>query len=834
MLAHQGLTSEEARRLLAEVGPNTLATEKRSRWWRTLFEVLREPMVLLLVACAGAYVAFGQRSEAVLLGASVLLVVGISLLQEGKTERALQALKDLSSPMASVRREGRALRIRSAEVVPGDVLLLAEGDRVAADAVLIHATQLKANESLLTGESTPVGKRAAPALTPLRPPGEGRTPFVYASTLIVGGRGEAIVGATGARTEVGRIGRALDTISLVRSPLRDQLSGLVRAVALAAAACCLGVLLVYGLHRADWMGGLLAGLTLAISLVPEEFPVVVTIFLALGAYRMARQNVLARRMAALETLGAATVLCTDKTGTLTENRMRIVEVVTALSGEPEKPENIAELRATAALACPAESFDPMDQATLELGRVAGGAAARALREYPLGPGLPVMAFARAQEGETFIAAKGAPEALAHLAGWDEHRRHALEEQVRELARRGLRVLAVARADLGRAPPPAQLTGLPFRVLGLLAYADPLRPGVGEAVAECRRAGVRVMLITGDHPSTALAIAKAAGIDAGRFLTGSQLESLADAELRMELAHTRVFARVAPLQKLRLVETLQAMGEVVAMTGDGVNDAPALRAANIGVAMGGRGTDVAREAADLVVLDDDFVSIVGAIRAGRRVYANLQKSIGFILAVHVPIAGMAMLPVLLGWPMLLTPVHIVLLELIIDPACSIAFEMEPADPAAMDRPPRSPKARLMNRRQLLGSLLEGLVVFAIVGLGFWIGLQKHGGLGDARTLAFCGLVFGSLGLIVASRARSTSLWRSLRVPNPAFWTVLGSASAALALMLLLAPLRSLFKLSPLHWDDLAISAGLTALLVAALLLAAPLARGPRARATSPGT
>jgi len=833
--AHPGLGSEEARRLLREVGPNALATEKRSRWWRTLLDVLREPMVLLLVVCAGAYVAFGQPSEAALLGASVLLVVGISLLQEGKTERALQALQDLSSPMASVRRDGRAVRIRSAEVVPGDVLLLAEGDRVTADAVLVSATELRVNESLLTGESTPVGKRAVPAPIALEAPGEAPTPFVYASTLVVGGRGEAIVGVTGARTEVGRIGRALDTSSLARSPLREQLSGLVRAVALVAAACCVGMLLVYGLGRADWLGGLLAGLTLAISLVPEEFPVVVTIFLALGAYRMARQNVLARRMAALETLGAATVLCADKTGTLTENRMRVVEGTTALAGAPGNAADAAELRETAALACPRESFDPMDQATVEYGREALGASPPpALREYPLSSELPVMAFARAREGRSFVAAKGAPEAVAHLSGWNHDQRRALDAQVRELAERGLRVLAVARAELGQGAPPERLRGLPFRMLGLLAYADPLRTGVADAVAECRRAGVRVMLITGDHPSTALAIARAAGIDAGRLLTGAQLESLADGELQAALADTRVFARVAPLQKLRLVETLQAMGEVVAMTGDGVNDAPALRAANIGVAMGGRGTDVAREAADLIVLDDDFVSIVGAIRAGRRVYANLQKSIGFVLAVHVPIAGMAMLPVLLGWPMLLTPVHIVLLELIIDPACSIAFEMEPADPAIMDRPPRSPKARLMDRRQVLGSLLEGLAVFAVVALGFWIGLHKHGGMGDARTLAFSGLLFGSLGLIVASRAQSTGLWRSLRVPNPAFWAVLGGASLVLALMLLLPPLRTLFRLTPLHADDVAISAGLTAALVAALVLTGRIAGRPRARAPAPAS
>ncbi len=825
-----GLRSDEARRLLAEVGPNTLAADGGGGWWRTLLDVVREPMVLLLLVCAGVYVAFGDHFEALILGASVVLVVAISLLQEGKTERALQALKDLSSPQASVRRDGRARRIKASEVVPGDVLLLQEGDRVAADAVVVSATGLKVDESLLTGESMAVRKRAVPAPIPLEPPGEGQTPFVYASTLVVAGRAEAVVGATGARTEVGRIGRALESVLAAESPLKMQLSGLVRAVAIAAAACCGAVLLIYGLGRSDWKGGLLAGLTLAISLLPEEFPVVLTVFLALGAYRMARNNVLVRHMAALETLGAATVLCTDKTGTLTENRMRVVEFTTAVVGRPgDGPAELDELRQTATLASPRESFDAMDQATLEFGRAAPGSspAGPVLREYPLTPELPIMAFAHAGGSGVVIAAKGAPEAVAALAGWDAEGRRALEAQVHGLAERGLRVLAVARADLPHGAAPEHLAGLRFRMLGLLGFADPLRPGVPEAVAECRRAGIRVMLITGDHPSTALAIARKAGIDSSRFVTGAQLESLDEAALRSALAGTQVFARVAPLHKLRLVEALQGMGEVVAMTGDGVNDAPALRAAHIGVAMGGRGTDVAREAADLVVLDDDFVSIVGAIRAGRRIYANLQKSLGFVLAVHVPIAGMAMLPVLLGWPMLFTPVHIVFLELVIDPACSIAFEMEPGDPRAMERSPRSPSARLMGRREILRSLAEGLAVFTVVALGFWIGMHKHGGITDARTLAFSGLLLGNLGLIVSHRAHLSGLWRSFRVPNPAFWAVLGGATGVLTLVLALPPLRRVFQFGPLHLDDLAISAGLTVVLVAALVLTGRLG-GPWAR------
>ena len=829
-----GLGSAEARRRLEEHGPNTLGTERRAAWWRTLLEVVREPMIFLLIVCSVVYVFFGDLTQALILGITVFVVVTISLVQVSRTERALQVLKDLSSPLASVRRDGRAVRVKASEVVPGDLLLLHEGDRVAADAVVVSATSLEVNESLLTGESVAVRKRAVPTPVPLGAPGEGITPFVYASTLVVSGRAEAVVGATGERTEVGRIGRALETVSTAENPLNQQLSGLVRVLFVGAILSCGSVLLVYALGRGDWRGGLLAGLTLAISALPEEFPVVMALFLALGARRISREKVLVRRLAALETLGAATVLCSDKTGTLTENRMKVVEFTTEVAGRTTDGEGqVAQLREIAALACPPESFDAMDHATVEFGRgaSAGTERRRPLREYPLTPELPVMAFAHSTPGGVVIAVKGAPEAVATLARWDVASRRALDAQVQGFAERGLRLLAVARADLPTAALPEQLTAVRPRLLGLLAFADPIRPGVSGAVGECRRAGIRVMLVTGDHPSTAVAIARQAGIDADRYLTGAQLESLDEASLRAAVENTQVFARVAPLHKLRLVEALQAMGEVVAMTGDGVNDAPALRAAHIGVAMGGRGTDVAREAADLVVLDDNFVSIVAAIRAGRRIYGNLQKSLGFVLAVHIPIAGMAVLPVFLGWPMLFTPVHVVFLQLIIDPACSIAFEMEPGDPRAMERPPRSPRARIMGRKEIARSAAEGLAVLAVVLLGLWIGQRKHGGMTDARTLAFSALVLGNLGLIIANRAHANGLLRSFRTPNPAFWAVLMGTIGLLSLVLVVPPVRGLFQFGPLHLDDLAISAGLTLALVLALVMTGSLGRSPPAQRRS---
>jgi Ca2+-transporting ATPase len=805
-----GLSPEEAAAHLRRDGANALSAARKRTFLRALFEVVREPMVLLLVACSGLYFSFGDLREALLLAGSIALVIAITLVQERKTERALDALKSLSSPRASVIRGGKALRIPAPEVVKGDLLLLEEGDRVPADAVVVSATALGVDESLLTGESVSVRKTAAPELPAMQPPGVERSPFVYASTLVVTGRARAVVQATGNATEVGKIGRALESLTGAQSPLHGQIKGLVRTLGLAAGAVCIAVVLVYGLGRAEWRQGLLAGLTLAMSLLPEEFPVVLTLFLVLGAYRMSKRQVLARRLAALETLGAATILCTDKTGTLTENRLRVVQRVVGVDGAARhvgRPGDEAErlLAATAALACPAQSFDPVDRAAFSYGEGAVEALGlpargRVLREYPLTPQLPVLAEARPLDGQALIALKGGPEAVASLCRLSPEQHSELHARVDAMAAGGLKMLAVARAVVPLARLGEPLEALTFELLGLIGLEDPLREGVRAAVAECRSAGIRVMMITGDHPRTALAIARQAGLDAGACLTGPQLDALDDEALQASLKTVSVFARVTPQHKLKLVETLRAAGEVVAMTGDGVNDAPALRAAHIGVAMGGRGTDVAREAADLVVLDDNFVSIVGAVRSGRRIYGNLQKSLGYVLAVHVPIAGMGLLPLLLGWPLLFTPVHIVFLELIIDPACSIAFEMEPEEKNVMKRPPRARGARLLGWRAITRSVLEGAVVLAAMLVTFWVGLHRHAGPADARALAFVTLILGNLSLIFINRSRSRRLWETLVAPNLAWWLILGGALAMLALTIYVPPLRDLFQFSFLHGVD----------------------------------
>jgi len=810
-----GLSAREALARLAATGPNELSTHRRTSWVKTLVGVVREPMVLLLVACTALYFSLGDLREALILLGSIVLVVVITLVQERKTERALEALKDLSSPRASVIRDGRPTRIAAKEVVPGDLLLLEEGDRIPADAWLVSATALRVDESLLTGESVPTGKRATKEPAAMEPPGREHSQCVYASTLVIGGRGRALVQATGGKTEVGKIGRALQSIVQVENPLQRQIAGLVRTLAILAGALCVAVVLVYGLERHQWQTGMLAGLTLAMSLIPEEFAVVITVFLALGAYRMARRQVLTRRLAALESLGAATVLCADKTGTLTENRMQVVQHVTDLGAPPREATVLGsaaeqELAAIAALACPPESFDPVDRASVAFGESvlhAGRYPPRGVvaREYPLSPALPVLAEAREWNGGLLVAAKGAPEAIARLCHWGESETSLLTGQLEALAANGLRLLAVASATLPTSTAPERLKDVPLSFLGLIALADPLRPGIREAVAECQMAGIRVAMVTGDHPATAMAIARQAGIASAQCLSGAELEGMSAESLRQALTEVNVFARVVPLHKLKLVEALQDSGEVVAMTGDGVNDAPALKAAHIGIAMGGRGTDVAREAADLVVLDDNFVSIVGAIRMGRRIWANLQKSLSYVLSVHVPIAGMALLPLLLGWPMLFTPVHVVFLELIIDPACSIAFEMDPEEETAMRRPPRRTQSPLIGPRELIQSMAEGACVLVAIAVVFWVGLHKHAGAADARSLAFTTLVLGNLGLIWVNRSRSRGLWATLRTPNLAWWAVLAGALVALAAVLTIPGLRSLFQFSVLHVDDLALCA-----------------------------
>ena len=804
--APQGLTGAEAARRLAEEGPNTLPRADRRGPAAIARGVVREPMFLLLGACVAIYLVLGDVREALVLGASLFVVIAITVAQERKAERALEALRDLSSPRALVLRDGAALRIPGPEVVRGDLLLVAEGDRVPADARLLAGAGLTVDESLLTGESLAVAKD---------PGGGDREAHIYSGTLVVRGQGRAEVVATGARTDLGRIGVSLATLDPGKTTLERETARVVRLVAGFALVVCLLVALLHFATRGDWAGAVLSGITLAMALLPEEFPVVLAVFLALGAWRISRHGVLTRRMPAIEMLGAATLLCVDKTGTLTENRMAVVELYAGGWLAPGAGGARGErLLQAAALACEADAIDPMDRAIVEAAAHAAPGAARVraewrlARDYPFGDDFLAVCHAwRSPDGEARVAMKGAPETVLALCGLAPDALRSASEEAARAADRGLRLLAVAVAGWDGADWAESPRGYDFEWLGFVAIADPLRASVPAAVALCRRAGIRVVMITGDFPGTALAVARQAGIASeDGVLTGTQIAAMDDARLAAQVRKVSVFARVLPDQKLRLVRACQAAGEVVAMTGDGVNDAPALKAADIGIAMGRRGTDVAREAAALVLVEDDFGSIVRTVQLGRRIYENIRNAMRYITAVHVPTVALAFVPLLFGLPVVILPVHVVFLEFVIDPACSIAFEAEPSEEGIMDRPPRPPLQPLFNARMLGTSLLLGLSAALAVVLAYAWAAGSGRSDGEARAVGFAAIVFANLAMIHATRSSERLAIQTLARRNPALWWIVGGALAALASAIYFPPVAAIFRFAPLGAPELLVAAG----------------------------
>ncbi|MCK9440194.1 MAG: cation-translocating P-type ATPase [Methanothrix sp.] len=816
----RGLSEGEAARLLKDVGYNELPSSKPRTVLATAWEVARQPMFLLLVAGGLVYLLLGDLQEALMLLGFVLVVMGITFYQERKTERALESLRDLSSPRALVIREGKDRRIAGRQVVPGDLIVLAEGDRVAADAVLLSCTNLSADESLLTGESVPVRKiccTSTEQLPVMARPGGDDLPFVFSGSLVVQGQGVAVVRATGINTEIGKIGKALQKVTSEETALQKETNLLVANLAILGLSLCLLVVIAYGMTRGDWLQGLLAGITMAMAVLPEEFPVVLTIFLALGAWRISQSNVLTRRVPTIETLGSATVLCVDKTGTLTMNRMKVKKIFACGEffelddGRDRLPDAIHEVIEYSILASQIDPFDPMEKAFRKLGEDYLARTEhihsdwKLVKEYPLSKKLLAMSrvWRSPSRKEYVIAAKGAPEAIVELCHLDINGQTQLSRAVQIMAREGMRVLGVATASLQETDLPDGQHDFDFKLLGLIGMEDPVRPGVPQAIKECYSAGIRVVMITGDNPGTAQAIARQIGFPSDQVITGPELEKLSDQELQNQVRNVCIFSRVMPEQKLRLVLALKANGEVVAMTGDGVNDAPALKAADIGIAMGKRGTDVAREAASLVLLDDDFSSIVKAVRLGRRIFDNIKKAMAYILAIHVPIAGLSLIPVLLEWPLIFFPIHVVFLELIIDPACSIAFEAEPEEADVMMRRPRDPNKPLFSRRTLGLSLLQGISVLIIVMAVFAVSLYRGQGESVARALAYTTLIIANLGLILANRSWSRTILETMNTPNPALWWVVGGAGAFLALIVYVPFIRELFGFSNLHFIDIAI-------------------------------
>jgi len=809
-----GLSCDEAASRLNQYGPNILPGSQPKTMLSIMVGVVSEPMFLMLLIAGAAYLALGDRAEAIFLLFFVFVVIGITLAQEHKTQRALEALRELSSPRTLVIREGQEFRIPSAEVVPGDLLVLHEGDRVSADALLLDG-QLSVNESLLTGEAVPVNKLQNPDATTLDTPGGDGTSSLFASTVITKGVGLAVVQTTGISTAVGCIGQALATTDTTKSGLQQASRRLVRNLTVIAFALVFILILVNWLwNEYALLQSILSGIALAMAILPEEIPVILTVFLALGAWRIAKIKVLTRRVTAVEELGAITVLAVDKTGTLTQNRMQVAQLRvddTAFEAaeETELPESFHSLVEFAILATPADPFDPMEKAIHAFGNQYLEGTEHLHKEsnpqfqYELSPEILAMTlvFSGIKPSFYLLATKGAPEAVADLCHLPENERKTIQLRVEEMAQRGLRVLGVARGERREVEKnpvwPESQHDFDFTFLGLVGFMDPIRPEVPAAIAECRSAGIRLLMLTGDHPATAQAIAEQVGLsERPNIMTGDEIATLDDATLLQRLQHADVCARMKPEQKLRLVQVLQQAGEVVAMTGDGVNDAPALKAANVGIAMGEKGTDVAREAAALVLLDDSFASITAAIVQGRRIYENIVKATRFIFAVHLPIIALTLIPALLHWPSIMLPVHIVLLQLVIDPACSVVFESEPAATDIMRRPPRPLSATPFSIRNVGYALMQGMGIALILLSGHTF-LQHLGwNEADSRITLFYALVLALFLLILVNRDLSYTTQKELLKGNRWLLYMFGGVLIILAAILLIPVLRNIMGFAPI--------------------------------------
>lgn len=806
---YPGIQSFEAKSLQEKYGFNELPQENNDSFLKSLYEVLTEPIFGLLILAGLIYLIIGEVNDAITLMGFIAISIGITVFQQQKSRKAIQALKDLSSPKALVIRDGAQIRIPSREIVVGDLLLIQEGDRIPADAQIIQCNDFQVDESLLTGESEPIAKSVDNA--------------IHSGCMAVRGSASAIVIAIGLHTEIGKIGRSLAQIKESKSPLQLEIGTLIKKFAMIGFGISFLVFLVYGFLYQDWLKGALTGISLTMALLPEEFSVILTVFMALGAWRISQKQVLTRHAPVIETLGSINTLCVDKTGTLTENKMSLQAVATKdnifdVAHLPETEfESIHQVLNAALLASEIEPFDPMEKAFQDCAKrffpnQGSLYPANALvHEYGLSPELPAMTHiwqTNNKPNEYYVAIKGSPEAVMGLCKLSADELQLIQEQTHQLASNGMRVLGVAHAIFTKTQEqwPSSIKEFEFKWLGLTGLKDPIRPEIPLAIKECQTAGIRIVMITGDHAITAQAIAKQAGIDYSSVLSGAEISNMTDAELCEAVKHTSIFVRIKPDQKLRLVNALKTNQDIVAMTGDGINDAPALKAAHVGISMGQKGTDVAREASSLVLLNDNFSSIVNAIKQGRQIYDNLHKAIIYVIAVHIPIAGSVFIPILFGYPPLLTPIHILFLEMIIDPACSIVFEMESPEADVMTKPPRDPNSKIFSAANISTAVIQGFGLMAIV-LGLYMYLPSIGfSIQVASTISFTSLVLGNLLLIITNRSKVDHLIKILRKPNRSQKWVVGITTGSLLCLLLIPILRELFQLSIIDMNSLLLIVG----------------------------
>ncbi len=780
-----GLSSTQVETSRSLHGSNRLSA-KANQNLKIIRDVVTEPMILLLVATCTFYFILGNVSEGIIMLGAIILVSGISVFQQIRSEKAVNALHKLTSQRTLVKRDGVDQKLPSEELVVGDLIYLSEGQQVSADAIIVSATDLSVDESILTGESVPVVKNNA---------GEP----LFSGTSLVGGMAWATVTAVGNQTKMGGMGILMDSITKEKTPLQKQVDHFVKQMAVAGILAFVVVCVVNYLKSHIIIAALLNGLTMAMAILPEEIPVALSTFMALGAYRMLKKQVLVKHPQTIEALGAATVICVDKTGTITENKMQVAEIFVWKNRQLVKPESeIAnEVIKVAMLASEAEPFDPMEKAIHASWNLRNNETAsfQVIKEYPLGGIHPMMTHVyQESNGSRIIATKGAPEGILQKSNLKASEMETIQKSLKEMAARGHRVLAIGVGIYESESLPENQDAFTFEFLGLLALNDPPKANIPEIIAGFYEAGIAVKMITGDYPDTAAAIGRKIGLqNSDEVLTGNAIDKLTDEELTLRLKTVSVFARVIPENKLRIIQLLKASGEIVAMTGDGVNDGPALKAAHIGVSMGKRGSELARSASSLVLINDDLSGMLAAVASGRTIYKNLKNAIRYIITIHLPLISIVTLPLLLGWrfPELFTPIHVIFLELLMGPTCSIVFENEPAHGNEMHEPPRKSTVSLFTWRELSYSLLQGAIIGGIILSMVYVAMLQGYNENICRTLAFTALVISNMLLTLTGRSDSMPFLESLKRKNKLVPIILSITTLLLIILLTVPAAMNLF-------------------------------------------
>lgn len=786
-----GLNSEEVEKLQKKYGMNELVSQEKPNMLKKFLGVFKEPMFLLLLIAATVYFLLGAPKDGAIMLVFVGFVASITFIQEWKTEKTMNALKDLTSPKVNTLRNGKNILIKSTELVPGDVVFLSEGERIPADCIVLEPSNFSVDESILTGESEYVMKVSTTQSE--KSTDYWKKDILYAGTLCVFGKCTAIVKFTGINTEYGKIGKAISEAKDEPTPLQKKVSILVKNIAIAGVILCISVMVASYFYSFDILNSILSGISLAMAIIPEEFPVVLTVFLSMGAYRLAKNNTLMRKISAVETLGSATVLCVDKTGTITQNKMKVKSIYSdgrIFNNEDLKNQELSDLMV---LSCEKDPYDPMEKAILEAANLSQ---LETVYKYDLSKKIAFdsktkrMANIYIKDNKYYVAVKGSAETVLGLCKLDKQTMDEINIEIDKMASNGLRVLALADCTSEEVYEDLECYELTFK--GLVGLQDPPKEGVEEAIKLCKKAGIRVVMITGDYSKTAMAIGEEIGLKfTDKVIVGNEIDSLSENELCEVVKSCDVFSRVIPEQKMKIVKALKKNGEIVAMTGDGVNDAPALKSADIGIAMGQRGTEVAKEAADMILMDDNFTTIVKSVKDGRRVYDNIRKAMVYILIIHIPIAAMAMFAPLFNLPPLLLPMHIMLLELIIDPTCSIVFEGEPAEANIMENPPRPPQEPILTRSLTIKVVLQGIIMFLAAFMPFHYMIDLGISSEYARSFSLITFIVANVTLVLVNRSNTELLYHLIKEKGSKVRLIVNSMALIMVFAIVYIPILNSF-------------------------------------------